>query len=162
MNIFVLDTNPKLAAKYHCDKHVVKMIVETCQMLSTSCDCHNYHKDWMYKPCFQKHPCTLWVNESKENFRWLCNLGLHLCFEYEKRYNKNHKCKKMILKFLYVLNSEQIKWTKTELTLFAKAMPDYIKNEIEDTVLAYRQYYIKEKQNIAVWKYSETPKWYNV
>jgi hypothetical protein len=36
MNIFVLDTNPAKAAKYHNNKHCVKMILETAQLLSTA------------------------------------------------------------------------------------------------------------------------------
>jgi len=36
VNIFYLDKNPKIAAEMHCDKHVVKMITETAQLLSTA------------------------------------------------------------------------------------------------------------------------------
>ena len=35
MNVFVLDDDPVVAAQLQCDKHVVKMIVESAQMLST-------------------------------------------------------------------------------------------------------------------------------
>lgn len=35
MNIFVLSEGPVEAARMQCDKHVVKMIVETAQMLCT-------------------------------------------------------------------------------------------------------------------------------
>ena len=36
MNIFFLDTDVKKCAEYHVDKHVVKMILETCQLLYTA------------------------------------------------------------------------------------------------------------------------------
>lgn len=36
MNVFALDRDPYISASYHCDKHVVKMIVEYAQLLSTA------------------------------------------------------------------------------------------------------------------------------
>lgn len=36
MNIFWLDNDPATNARYHCDKHIVKMIVEYAQLLSTA------------------------------------------------------------------------------------------------------------------------------
>lgn len=36
MNLFILSLDPNDAAKKHCDKHVVKMILEACQMLYTT------------------------------------------------------------------------------------------------------------------------------
>ena len=38
MNIFVVDKNPKIAARSLCDQHVVKMLIENCQMLSAVLD----------------------------------------------------------------------------------------------------------------------------
>ena len=69
MNIFVLDEHPYKAAKYHCDKHVVKMILESARML---CTVHRRYALWApYKPVHQKHPCTLWVGESVQNYSWM-------------------------------------------------------------------------------------------
>ena len=68
MNIFHLHKDPKICAEYHCDKHVVKMILETAQMLSTA-----YHNNFiynynLYKTAFPKHPMTIWVGDSGANF----------------------------------------------------------------------------------------------
>ena len=111
MNIFILDKNPKKAAEYHCDKHVVKMIVESVQLLSTSHwlmllkkynkklsdfkrikdakaflekTCSSNEKP-PYKMTHVNHPCTKWVCESIENYKWLFKLTYYLCFEYNKR-----------------------------------------------------------------------------
>jgi len=84
MNIFVLDTNQEKNPEYHCDKHVVKMIVETAQLL---CSAH-----WMsggsatYRKTHVNHPCAVWARKTKSNYLWLCNHGLALCNEYTKRY----------------------------------------------------------------------------
>ena len=79
MNIFHLHEEPKICAEYHCDKHVVKMILETAQMLSTA-----YRKEFifsstesageLYKPAFPKHPMTIWVGDSGANFFWSVQL----------------------------------------------------------------------------------------
>ena len=68
MNIFFLDDNPKLSAQMQCDKHVVKMILETAQMLSTSARARGH--DVVYKSAYPKHPMTLWVGQSPDNFAW--------------------------------------------------------------------------------------------
>lgn len=49
MNIFALDKCPKISAKYHCDKHVVKMIIESAQMISTVFDKYKKHEPYMLK-----------------------------------------------------------------------------------------------------------------
>ena len=92
MNIFVLDKDPYVAAQMMCDKHVVKMILEGCQMLSTvhSLDVIQDNKPTLYKPCFHNHPCTIWAGKSMGNFIWLCELGIELCKEYSYRYEKDH------------------------------------------------------------------------
>ena len=74
MNIFVLDKNPTKAANMLCDKHVVKMIVETAQMLCTTAHV-NGHLSVPYKATHKNHPCTLWSNESSANWDWLVEHG---------------------------------------------------------------------------------------
>ena len=76
MNIFVLDTSPKLAAEYHCNKHVVKMIIETAQMLSTAHDYLETGISGLYKPTHKNHPCSIWVRQSRENYLWTLDLGM--------------------------------------------------------------------------------------
>ena len=75
MNIFVLDPDPKIAASYHCDQHLHKMILGSAQMLSTAMwkwypECRPY----LYKPAYENHPCTLWVKQSISNAAWLAHL----------------------------------------------------------------------------------------
>ena len=99
MNIFHLHKDPKICAEYHCDKHVVKMILETAQMLSTAYrrnfgewECDND----LYKTAFPKHPMTIWVGNSGCNFRWSLNLLDELLNQYTLRYKKIHTTKKNI------------------------------------------------------------------
>lgn len=107
MNIFFLDHNPKKAAEYHCDKHVVKMCLEYAQILSTCY--HICSKDKsegkqllssLYKPTHVNHPCVKWACESYLHYTWLCCLWAHTLFEYSNRYGgKDHKSS-MLLKYL--------------------------------------------------------------
>ena len=177
MNIFVLDTDIKLCAEYHCDKHLVKMITEHNQILaSVKWKSHGItkknqitkkHTDKFvdfprknsdgtpnpYSIGFQYHPCTVWAGESIDNYIWLCNLTLEMCKEYTKRYKKTHAGESIV------------KWYKDNspflpiigVTPFVQAMPDDVKNI--DSVIAYRNYYKKYKVGFAKWSHTETPKW---
>ena len=78
MNIFYLDKNPDLSAQLHCDKHVVKMILEYAQMLSTAHRVLDNSQD-VYKIAHKNHPCTIWVRENKSNYKWLSMMWFFLC-----------------------------------------------------------------------------------
>ena len=93
MNIFHLDKDPLLSALYHCDKHVVKMILESAQML---CTAHHHYglKNDLYKPAYPHHPMTIWVGDSGANFYF--TMKLIDCLT-KKKYNKVHKTSKIIL-----------------------------------------------------------------
>jgi hypothetical protein len=153
MNIFVLDKDPAKAAAYHLDKHVVKMPLETAQMLCTTHYLSNSTFVPPYKKTHIKHPCNLWLLESLENYDWLCNLGLELCKEYTLRYGKIHACQKVIE--LCVENKPPIQ--KNGLTEFALAMPNEYKQT--DPVQSYRDYYIKDKSHLFSWKNQNVPEW---
>ena len=159
MNIFVVDEDPVIAAKNLCDKHVVKMIVEGCQMLSTVHRMHSSHVIYapveLYKESFRNHPCTIWARESTENYMWLAEHTLALSFEYSHRYNKTHKAHKMANWFCHHIPHGI---TKVNLTPFAQAMPDKYKEA--NAVMAYRNYYIYEKARFAKWKFANPPTWY--
>ena len=87
LNIFVLHKNPQLAAQYQCDKHVVKMILETAQLL-----CSPYVPGVApYRRTHYNHPCAKWTRESQSNYFWLGIHGLALADEYTYRYGKIHK-----------------------------------------------------------------------
>lgn len=152
MNIFFLDRDINKCAQYHCDKHVVKMILETAQLL---CSAH-----WVggqeapYRKTHVNHPCSIWVRESLQNYLWLVKLGFTLCEEYTKRYGKIHK------------SQEVMNWCSKHLpnlpnngfTEPPQCMPLQYKNE--DPVQAYRNYYIGDKKSFAKWKNSEVPEWF--
>ena len=150
MNIFVLDKNPKKAAGMLCDKHISKMILESAQMLSTA--------HWMtgekapYKPSFRNHPCTVWVRNSKNNYRWLAEHALEMCREYKRRYKRTHKTQKVIE--WCKKNTPKIK--KTKRTRFAQAMPKKYKGR--NAVKSYRNYYLHEKLKFCKWRHSRKPK----
>ena len=153
MNIFILDTNPKKCAKFHVDKHCVKMILETAQLL---CGVH-----WVlggeapYKLSHKNHPCAIWTRECIENYIWLCDLGLELCEEYTYRYGKRHKSQDIIEWCL--MNQPNLRYNG-DITEFALAMPDECK--VGNAVESYRAYYIAEKSGFAVWKKREVPEWF--
>ena len=104
MNIFVVDKNPKIAARSLCDQHVVKMLIENCQMLSAVLDVTYSDKHRgdggdphvclglaNYPKSVRKHPCTLWLMESINNVKWLIAHHREMIMEYTRRYGKNHK-----------------------------------------------------------------------
>lgn len=92
MNIFALSANPIEAAKLQCDKHVVKMILETAQMLSTA---HRelgskISEELLYKKTHVNHPSAVWLRKSWPNYRWAVAHFEALCDEYTFRYKKVH------------------------------------------------------------------------
>ena len=150
MNIFAVDKDPKISAQQLCDKHVVKMILESAQML-----CSAYpNGDAPYKRAFYNHPCTIWARESQENYEWLLDHAYAMCQEYTRRYGKVHKsidaiewCGKNYIK---------LRLPRKGLTKFAQAMPEQYKNKC--SVTAYRSYYNGEKAGFATWKTRKSPK----
>lgn len=152
MNIFVLSKNPKLAARYHCDKHVVKMIIEYTQMMSTTH--HHFTGISPMKPTHKNHPCTMWVMQSVHNYNRLAQLALDLCGEYTKRYNKVHSLEKTIRQ----LQKAPKKLPRTEqMTPFVVVMPEHYVHK--NPVKAYRDYYLFDKIRFAKRKYSNKPYW---
>ena len=154
MNIFVLDRDPIRAATMLCDKHVVKMVVETAQMLCTTAAA-NGQIGVPYRSTHKKHPCTLWVNESKDNWDWLIAHGEEMCAEYTRRYGKIHKTQSVIE---WCKHSGTAPRNSIGLTPFKLAMPSVYKHP--DAVRAYRDYYKGEKAGFATWR-SEPPQWWH-
>lgn len=146
MNIFVLSRCPRTAARLHCDKHVVKMILETAQLLYTA-----HHvvgtpdlPPTAYKKTHANHPCALWVRESRANYLWLVELGWWLCKEYQVRYggSKVHKTEWHIL----WLKSRVPFLPNVSQTSFRLAMPEEYKHP--DPVQAYQAYYRENKLKV--------------
>ena len=155
MNIFVLDWDVKKCAMYHNDKHVVKMILETAQLL---CGVHHMtespSENVPYKLSHKNHPCSIWARESMDNYLWLCELGMELCAEYTFRYGKRHKSQQVIE--WCIDNRPNI--PEEGFTVPAKAMPDQYK--VEDVVQSYRNYYLGEKKSFCNWKNRSIPSWF--
>lgn len=177
MNIFVLSDNPILCAQYHSDKHIVKMIVETAQLLSTAhrvLDGVMYIDDtsgrkikrWkhpvpemdnvLYLASHVNHPCAIWARENVHNYMWTFRLFRELMNEYTIRYGKTHKCDAMLSTL--VSPPRNIK-SAAERSEFAQAMPEERKIP-GDAVSAYRNLYMNEKRELAVWKHTERPEWF--
>lgn len=175
MNIFVLDDDPVIAAKLHCDKHVVKMILESAQLLSTahrlidgvpydgSSRSGRKAKRWqlpdnrdsvLYQATHINHPCAVWCRETSENYKWLYRMFIGLTDEYSFRYGKTHKCVDMTTQLNAVPNSIRI----ANLTEFPQAMPDECKTK--NAADAYKNYYIIHKKRFAVWTKREVPEWF--
>jgi hypothetical protein len=152
MNIFILDENIEKCARYHCDQHVVKMILESVQMLCTALNKKGVSTP--YRSTHMKHPCVLWVEHSYDNFLWLAELTKALNREYLFRFDKNDDHKSMtVLKQITHHSFESL-----GLTEFPQAMPDQFKVP-GDPVLAYRQFYLGEKMEFARWTKRPIPEW---
>ena len=171
MNIFVLDRNPSKAAHMMCDKHVVKMIIESAQMLSAVLDCQ-YRSDRRggdgpvikqfglpgYPKAHAKHPCTLWARDSKENSMWLVRHMRALCLQYFYRYQKFHKMDGYPA--IYEAQLEHCVFPFKEQTEFVQAITNTDLHR-DDPVEAYREYYRKEKAHFCTWKHGEVPEWFD-
>jgi|TARA_B110000211_G_scaffold127922_1_gene146937 hypothetical protein len=159
MNIFYLDRDPKIAAQMHCDKHCIKMILESAQMLSTAhrvIDGDDYANErGLYKMAHKNHPSTIWVRSSDEHYNWMYSLMLSQMEEYTYRYDKHHATERLI-------EPLRLLPTSIENNGFVDppmCMPEYCKKD--DVVSSYQNYYIEEKSDFATWKRRAMPEWFN-
>ena len=159
MNIFVTDPDPCESAKVLPDKHVVKMPLETCQMLAVvySKWYFNWGDELLHKKdgspyntkkgAFRGHPCTVWAAEDINKTAWLIAHGVALCYEYWKRYGKIHSCSKTIQEAREVFNKQ----TKKDLSIhkdvkdFAFAGPDEFKYDTSIDIFTQYKKYIASK-----------------
>lgn len=155
MNIFALDDNPKLAARYACDQHVVKMPLETAQLLCTARHVQKLQAPYgLFNP---KHPCGIWTQTALGNYLWLLRYGLYLSKEYTERYGRIHKsfevihwCAKQVKEMHFPLKHR---------TPFIQCMPDECKVP-NDPIAAYRKFYCKVKVRFARWTRGPKPDWF--
>ena len=156
MNIFVLDQDPRKAAQYHTDKHVIKMILESAQLMAGAIHECGYNDDApprnLYRPTHLNHPCALWARQSISNWLWLRRLMINLNSEYVHRYNNGNHASFILAK----------QWPNPMLhdeglTPFTQAMPEEYRNP--DPVAAYRAYYLGAKVQGATWKVRGAPTW---
>ena len=178
MNIFYLSKDPHTAAKMHVDKHVVKMIVEYGQLLSTA---HRMNdgiktearsktgrKTWryimederrqntLYQAVHYHHPSAVWCRETKGNYSWLLHLLKHLLKEFTYRYGTRHSVEDRI-PYLNML-PQNINMSP-EVTEMPQCMPEHLKIP-GNPIAAYKNYYIKEKVRFATWKNRSIPLWF--
>ena len=176
MNIFAVNDNPHIAAVELCDQHIVKMPIESAQMLSTAHRCldgdrfedrtsngrrytrwifSDERESVLYKSTMRGHPCTQWVMENLQNYLWLSIHALEMCEEYTRRYDKRHGSQDVIeyLRVNYPKNMPNAMRSP-----FAQAMPDYCKRS--NAVDAYQTFYIEEKARFARWSKTCPPSWY--
>ena len=153
MNIFVTDPCPRRSARSLPDKHIVKMPLESCQMISIIYSKWYFNWGDIYridgqpyetrKGAFKSHPCTKWAAENHYNLAWLIAHGIALCGEYTHRYNKIHSCNKTLFEAKKMFH----RVTGTAITCysmadnFVRAMPDEFKLDTSiDTFTAYKMY----------------------
>ena len=157
MNIFRLDNNPFMAACNQCNKHVVKMCLETAQLLSTAhrvLDGEDANPD-LYKATHKNHPSAVWARENSSNYLWLMDHFQGLLSEYSIRYNKHHACNRLVPILENLPNN--IVHSSME-TPFKLAMPKEYHNP--DPVKAYRDYYWNDKRYMAKWSNNRKPIWW--
>lgn len=178
MNIFYLDNDVITCAEMHNDKHVVKMILEYAQLLSTAhrvldgvelnglSESGRKKKFWtlgdrrdytLYKATHINHPSAVWVRQNQQNYIWLSQLLHALCKEYTYRYGKIHKVERDGL--LEELYNWPMNIPMGEFTEPTPAMPDDVK-VAGDSIKSYHNYYIKNKAHLANWKNRKVPDWY--
>ena len=180
MNVFYLDSDPKKCAEMHLDKHCSKMLVEYAQLMSTAhrvCDGIEYYdknkigrrikrwrmseyespmEDVLYKASHVNHPSNVWTRASLHNYAFLYEMWCHLHEEFKIRYGKEHLS---YTKLNEMLKYPPINIDDTPFTQPTQAMPDDVKDV--DSIVAYRNYYMKHKSHIATWK-AHRPDWFTV
>lgn len=141
MNIFVLDTDPRQAAKFHCDAHVVKMVLESAQLLCTLLP----KETTPYKHTHVNHPCAVWARQTEGNYEWLLDLALGLADEFRYRRGREHASYEVIREcereYIWIFNRSEPRQE------FAQVVP--IEYRAPDPVEAYRAYYRHKKQSWA-------------
>lgn len=181
MNLFILSEDPVIAAQEQCDKHVVKMIVESAQMLSTThrmLDGKLYHElsknnrkvkryrlpddreDVLYKAVHFNHPCTVWTRESVANYEWHYKHFVALCDEYKYRYGKVHATDTLLRHYLDELPLNIPDIPQTAFKLAMKSNPECMFPN--DPVKSYKLYYqTKQDRFKMAWTNRKVPEWFN-
>ncbi|SEV81561.1 hypothetical protein [Natrinema salifodinae] len=156
MNVFWLDEDPRLAARYHCDQHVNKLLLEAAQVLCTAARENGYEADFLYSATHVSHPVTKWAAASRANWRQLREHAAALNAEFVDRYEKDvdHASWTVVER----IDPDEIAFPSDEPTPRPQAMPDEYKRP-GDPVAAYRAYYAGEKADWAEWKYTDEPPW---
>ena len=160
MNIFYVDSDPVKAAQALCNKHVVKMILESAQLLSSVHHLHpmpnRIYLNQLYKLTHKNHPSAIWAREDMYNYSWLYKHTCALLDEYNFRYGKIHKSTYIIgLCSKHTPDIPCVNFTEPP-----QCMPDNFKVK-NDSVSAYRKYYKLGKLPLidCRWTKREKPDW---
>lgn len=152
MNIFAVDYCPKAAAVSLGDRHVVKMVLETAQML-----CAIFPSgEAAYRRTHYNHPCTIWSRERFANYEWLYHHGIALADEFTHRYAKCHKSRAVIEDCWNRIDRSMFA-SEGHLTPFAQAMPEEFRGV--DPITAYRRYYRSAKAHLHTYTRRAKPDW---
>ena len=160
MNLFRLHDNPVRAAQMQCDTHVIKMTLETAQMLSTAHRLYGTldHPD-LYKATHSNHPSTKWVCETSGNYEWAYQHFLALGREYTHRYGKTHLSVKKLSRVLANVPSNIPVGPQTTQSLAMKHRPECMFPD--DPVKSYRLYYFTKRHDFEMtWKNRPVPPWF--
>lgn len=181
MNIFYLDKDPKICATMHCDKHVVKMIIEYAQLLSTAhrvldgtsnnvlTKSKRKYTTWihptplmettLYKSTMKNHPSAIWVRESVTHYEYLKELWKHLSDEYTHRYGKTHSTYNKLKDVLKInpINIPNLPFKDPPPAM--SHFPDCIVPN--NSLYSYYNYYIVAKNYFAKWTNRPIPVWYS-
>lgn len=159
MNIFFVDRDPSVAAQCLVDRHVVKMILESAQILSTVVR-KRYGRSLstraditLYEATHRNHPCVLWAGETSGNYEWLRTHAVALCDEFRFRYDGEHASERLIRRIL-----SRCPFTyPSPMTEPPQAMP--LEYRRPDPVEGYREYYRTGKAHLHRWTKREPPSW---
>lgn len=171
MNLFILDECPLQAAKYNCDSHVCKIILEATQMLALSHqhlqrpftpDAPRKLLEGLYLPRgVSNHPVSRWARATYGNYIWTAEHAVALCEEYTLRYGRTHATEHITLWLLDNPPMERdlaLPINRQPLTQFVQAMPDECKQSCP--IQAYRLYYRAHKRHIAKYRLGNAPHWF--
>jgi len=136
----------------HTDKHVVKMVLETAQILSTVHAAHGSDLPGLYRPTHAAHPCVRWAGACRAHYAWAARLGLALAAEYTYRYEKRHACTDLLERLAtnFPSSMPRAPWVDPP-----QCMPEEYRDS--DAVSGYRRYYAGAKVAAATWKKRSTP-----
>lgn len=153
MNIFFLDQDPEKAARYQCNKHIVKMVLESAQLLSTAHhETNSKYAPLLYKATHKNHPCSVWTRSSQANYNWLYRHFLFLSDEYFRRYDKVHKTARLYSDLLgHTPDIPDVGFTEPALAMYDEC-------KCECPVESYRRYYRVKKREIDMrWPENQVP-----
>lgn len=167
MQLFFLSLCPREAARMACDKHVVKMCLETAQIISTVWwkvfrSRYNLYRSfgWLTKQwTVPTHPAIMWVGESHANYQWTLEYWGALLSEYTLRYKKTHAYQSLYNNIVTMMPDPPL--ARDEFVVMSpqfQAVPEDLKSD--DPVETYRRFYIRDKSRFAKWKFTPVPEWW--